>query len=505
MDVTIRKFEERDIDNKIRWINDDRNNEYLHYDLPLEYDKTVAWFNRIRDRTDRYDAVIEVNGEPVGIIGLLNIDSSNGKAEYYITLGESEYKGKGIAAKASRLLLDYAFRELNLNKVYLFTEVDNIVAQRLFERLGFIKEGLFQNDLKMGSKYVHRYAYGICKDGFRGEIETSRRTIPALKSSIENNRTVAEMSLLHKSNFEIQGNTLFYKREDLFPFSFGGNKARKAVLFFKDIQKQGSDCVVTYGSSSSNHCRVVANMAASRGLPCYVISPAEVSDPTNNSRLIQLLNAHVIMSPVSEVSSTIDKTLLALREKGLNPYFIEGGGHGNIGTQAYVECYEEIVRQENSMNIHFDYIFLASGTGTTQAGLVCGKTIRGDDRTIVGISVARRNPRGGQVVADSVKEYMKSSGRDFDDLSSIIFTDDYVLDGYGTYNEQILDVVSQIFRHDGIALDTTYTAKAFWGMQEYLKKHGVTGKNILFIHTGGTPLFFDDLGELVNESKQLHG
>ena len=82
MDVTIRKFEERDIDNKIRWINDDRNNEYLHYDLPLEYDKTLTWFNRIRDRTDRYDAVIEVNGEPVGIIGLLNIDSNNGKAEY---------------------------------------------------------------------------------------------------------------------------------------------------------------------------------------------------------------------------------------------------------------------------------------------------------------------------------------------------------------------------------------------------------------------------------------
>ncbi len=44
---------------------------------------------------------------------------------------------------------------------------------------------------------------------------------------------------------------------------------------------------------------------------------------------------------------------------------------------------------------------------------------------------------------------------------------------------------------EGIPLDTTYTGKAFWGgMKEYIKKNKVAGENILFIHTGGTPLFF---------------
>jgi len=55
-----------------------------------------------------------------------------------------------------------------------------------------------------------------------------------------------------------------------------------------------------------------------------------------------------------------------------------------------------------------------------------------------------------------------------------------------------------VFINDGIALDTTYTGKAFWGMQRYLEKQGIRGKNILFIHTGGTPLFFDVLGELAH-------
>lgn len=63
-----------------------------------------------------------------------------------------------------------------------------------------------------------------------------------------------------------QGNKLYIKRDDLVPYSFGGNKARKGVLFFEEIEKGGYDCVVTYGSSHSNHCRIISNMAAARGL-----------------------------------------------------------------------------------------------------------------------------------------------------------------------------------------------------------------------------------------------
>ena len=44
---------------------------------------------------------------------------------------------------------------------------------------------------------------------------------------------------------------------------------------------------------------------------------------------------------------------------------------------------------------------------------------------------------------------------------------------------------------NGLPLDPTYTGKAFWGMKEYLEKNNVIGKKILFIHTGGTPLYFD--------------
>lgn len=292
-------------------------------------------------------------------------------------------------------------------------------------------------------------------------------------------------------------NDIYVMRDDLLPISFGGNKARKARLFFEDIRKVESDCVVTYGSKSSNHCRVVTNMASKVNLPCYIISPSEDRKETNNSKLVELLGAKQIEAGLDKIKETIKTTMEKLEKEGYDPYFIQGGGHGNLGTQAYVEAYQEILNYEERNNIKFDYIFHASGTGTTQAGLICGKLINGDDKKIIGISIARKNPYGKDVIFESVNSYMRSVGKKEIEKCEINFIDEYIVDGYGSYNEEIIETIKNMLREEGIALDTTYTGKAFWGMKEYIRKEKLQGKDILFIHTGGTPLFFDDLEELI--------
>lgn len=160
--VTIRKFEEKDVHNKVEWINNPANNKYLHYDIPLNEEKTLIWFKKNQNRTDRYDAIIEYDGIPVGVIGLLLIKDE--KAEYYITMGERDYKGKGIAKQASKLLLDYGFNVLGLKEIYLYTEVDNIGAQILFEKCGFVQRFREENSAMNRGKMVARYYYSACKD-----------------------------------------------------------------------------------------------------------------------------------------------------------------------------------------------------------------------------------------------------------------------------------------------------------------------------------------------------
>ncbi len=158
--VCLREFNESDIENKVRWINNADNNRFLHYDIPIEYNKTLIWYNN-KDNSKRKDLIIEFNGRPVGLIGLLNIDIHNRKAEFYISMGETEYKNKGIATKACIKLIEYAFSILNLHKLYLNTDSKNIIAHKLFEKVGFVREGYFIDDMIHHGKYIDRIRYAL--------------------------------------------------------------------------------------------------------------------------------------------------------------------------------------------------------------------------------------------------------------------------------------------------------------------------------------------------------
>lgn len=298
---------------------------------------------------------------------------------------------------------------------------------------------------------------------------------------------------IQKMRTQCNGNELFIKRDDLIPFSFGGNKVRKAIHFLKEIEEQECNYIVTYGSDSSNHCRIIANMAASRGINCTIITPDDTNKITYNSRMISYFGAEIINCDLTYVKETIENTLRKLKDDGHKPYFIHGGGHGNVGTKAYVEAYEEVFSFELENNIKFDYIFHTSGTGTTQAGLICGSLLNGNRSKIVGISNARKNPYGSKVVLESVNSYLKLLGEKAVGLEAVNFIDEYVLGGYGSYNYEVMAVIEEVLFTDGIPLDPIYTGKGFFGMKKYIEKNQITQKNVLFIHTGGTPLFFDNL------------
>lgn len=166
--IVIRDFEKEDIVNKVRWINNPENSQYLHYNLPLKVDETIEWFLK-RDISKRCDCVIEYESIPVGLIGLLNIDYINRKAEFYISMGETEYKRKGIATVATKLIIQYAFENLNLNKVYLNVDRDNIMACKLYEKVGFRCEGIFEKDMFHRGEFIDRMRYGIIKQTYYAE------------------------------------------------------------------------------------------------------------------------------------------------------------------------------------------------------------------------------------------------------------------------------------------------------------------------------------------------
>ncbi|USG64815.1 GNAT family N-acetyltransferase [Brevibacillus ruminantium] len=88
-----------------------------------------------------YMIIDKASANPIGITSLIQLDEKNRNAECIIDLGEKEFWGKGYATEALKLLLDYAFLELNLHRVSLRVFSFNEKAIRLYEKLGFTHEG----------------------------------------------------------------------------------------------------------------------------------------------------------------------------------------------------------------------------------------------------------------------------------------------------------------------------------------------------------------------------
>lgn len=304
-------------------------------------------------------------------------------------------------------------------------------------------------------------------------------------------------------------NEIYMKRDDLLPFSFGGNKARIARRFFDDAIRRGAGCVVAYGSSRSNLVRVMANGAASIGMPCYVVSPEERDGgrpESFNSGLATLLGARVRRCGRAQVAQAVEDVMDEARAAGLEPYYIYGGsdGTGNeaVPVGAYVDAWGEVESWEESHGVHFDIVAHASGTGMTQAGLACGAALSGSRAIVLGISVARDSGAGMAHVLRYAGAYLESVGLGGVDVRGrLVFEDGYRCGGYGLADSGVLRTMRGLFVGEGIASDPTYVGKGLSGTLRWLEGNGVRGARVLFVHTGGTPLFFDHLNGLINREE----
>lgn len=298
------------------------------------------------------------------------------------------------------------------------------------------------------------------------------------------------------------GNIFYMKRDDLLPYSFGGNKVRFARKYIEDMQREHCDSMIIYGNYHSNLCRILSSLCRELGIPCYMIHNKDdigQTGETCNSRIIRSMGVTEIACGKAGIAGAVQRAMDELSEQGYRPYYIYGNTRGEgrewVPMQAYEETYEEILSYESRTGNHFDYIFLASSTNATQSGLLAGSLKAGDGRKIVGISVSRNENRGKEVIGRSLEEYAEKFRWKLPEnyREHILFTADYMEGGYGAFSENVAGIIREVYAGDGIPLDMTYTGKAFYGMVKYLEKNKIQDKNILFLHTGGTPLFFDFL------------
>lgn len=276
------------------------------------------------------------------------------------------------------------------------------------------------------------------------------------------------------------------KRDDLLPIPGGGNKLRKIARIMDEARAQGCNALVTTGGTQSNHARVTALAAAAQKWPCRLIlhgSPDALRRPMGNLLLAMLAGADVVIVRPDGIAAGMAEAMQALRDEGFNPYEVPGGGHTVQGSLAYVDAVREFSGQECDWVP--DFIVLPSGTGATQAGLIVGCRRQGWSTHVIGISVARRNPRGTEVVWKAAQEAASHCGVVLD-RSVVDFRDAWIGKGYEHVDARVLAVIRDIARQEGVFLDPTYTGKAFTALCDLVREGEIPrGSRVLFWHTGG--------------------
>lgn len=100
------------------------------------------------------------------LIGLTILDGilwNNGTCHVSIEIGEPSHRSRGYGREAMELVLDFAFQELNLHAVSLTVFSYNEPAIRLYEKLGFTKEGVRREYLHRDGKRHDLYLYGMLR------------------------------------------------------------------------------------------------------------------------------------------------------------------------------------------------------------------------------------------------------------------------------------------------------------------------------------------------------
>lgn len=278
-------------------------------------------------------------------------------------------------------------------------------------------------------------------------------------------------------------------RDDLFPFIGGGSKARKAIEYEAMFKNEGFNALVTCGGIQSNHNRAMALMAARNGWRCHLCiqgTKDRFFSEKGNALLCRLSGAEVEMIRPEETSAAMDRGMEVFRKQGLNPYYVHGGGHDFPGGISFIKAVEEMKCLCDERDYKPDYIFLASGTGSTQAGIVVGlEKVGWTDVKVVGISVARQHERGKQVIAEFANRLGGYYGIEKDFSDDIYFNADYLCGGYEQYSSEMEDFLMHAMKETGLVFDTTYSGKGFYGMMDIIKKEQLQKKKIIFWHTGG--------------------
>lgn len=154
---------------RAEFINDQAVQATLNFDYPTSHSKTEAWYSRVALDPSRVDLSISCSRTEkiIGFCGFIGIDRDARKAEHYIFIGDTEFWGKGYGYYSYKMLLNFGFTELGLNRIWGYQLDGNKAAARVTASIGFKTEGLLRADIFSHGELKNRSVIAMLRDEWK--------------------------------------------------------------------------------------------------------------------------------------------------------------------------------------------------------------------------------------------------------------------------------------------------------------------------------------------------
>ncbi|MFC5467527.1 GNAT family N-acetyltransferase [Cohnella suwonensis] len=170
--IMLREYRKDDLPWIRKWVNDPNIVEHLSdiFLYPHAEQSTEAFLDAMLagDEDSRGFVIADLRTEAyIGQINLDSIDWKNRVGKVGIVIGSTDDFGQGYGTEAMRLLVDFAFLEMNLNRLELEVYEFNERAIRSYVSSGFREEGRLRERFYKKGRYVDVVQMGVLKSDWK--------------------------------------------------------------------------------------------------------------------------------------------------------------------------------------------------------------------------------------------------------------------------------------------------------------------------------------------------
>lgn len=141
--IELTEVRREDSETMYRWINEAETVRFNAPYRPVTWGEHASWFDNLG--SDRARTVFALrkrdNRELIGVLQLIDVHPIHRSAELIIRIGSEADRGRGYGTQALKLAVDYAWRDLNLQRVWLRVFGSNARAISAYSKAGFEQEG----------------------------------------------------------------------------------------------------------------------------------------------------------------------------------------------------------------------------------------------------------------------------------------------------------------------------------------------------------------------------